>query len=360
METNFLTAVFSNDELRQKYKNYRVPAAKILVGSPEKDLAAAYHAQIENIRISMNLKDAASVSFTVVDIYDIENHCFRSGIRDALCLGNILKAKIGYESELETLFCGFIYESSVQFGEIPAMQITAVDVRRLMCDNYRKNYEWQAATYSKLFEQIMSRYENLGLTLTVDKTTVELKAPVLQNGNDLKMVAWLCKVANRRFLVCGNRACFTEKSEDSPITTLHFGQDLLSFSQRYGYTDTEITVRGNQRQGTKQSTETRTFKSARKSVLTGATARIINLPDITSAEELSARADREKEALKEEKQSAGGSCIGIPVLVPGRYLTIDGLDNTVNGDYYITSTEHSFGTDGYTTDFTLGGKREKK
>ncbi len=358
METDLMTAVFSDDELRKKYKNYSVPAAKIWVGKPAEDLTAACHAQIENIRISMNLKDAASVSFTVANIYDLKSHSFHSGVREALCLGNILKAAIGYESELETLFCGFIYETAIQFGEIPTMHVTAVDVRRLMYDNYRKNYEWQAPTHSKLFEQILSHYEKLGLTLTVDDTTAELTSPLLQNGNDLKMVTQLCRAANRRFIVCGGRAYFTEKSEDSPVTTLRFGQNLLSFSQQYGYTDTEITVRGTLKQGAQQTIETRTYRSSEKSVLSDKTARIVTLPDISSTEELSARAEREKEALKEEKQSARGSCVGIPVLVPGRYLKIEGLEETINGDYYITSAEHSFGSDGYTTDFTLGGKRE--
>ena len=65
-----------------------------------------------------------------------------------------------------------------------------------------------------------------------------------------------------------------------------------------------------------------------------------------------------KEAEKEKKKSkyGSGSCIGIPELVPGRYIEIKKLD--INGSSLksiLTEVRHSFGRDGYTTEFELGG-----
>ena len=55
--------------------------------------------------------------------------------------------------------------------------------------------------------------------------------------------------------------------------------------------------------------------------------------------------------------SGRGSCIGLPELVPGRYLKIDGMDKHTNGLYFISRVVHRYSEQGFTTDFELKGAR---
>lgn len=360
MGTDFLTVKYKDNELRRKYKNFFVPAAKVLIGDNRDNLSEKYQVQVESIQISLNLEDAASASFTVTNIYDLKSHSIKSSVKKALSLGNIVKIKLGYDSELETVFQGFIYERSVQFSDIPSMQVTAMDVKRLMIDNYRENYTWDKTKHSEIFQEIMKDYEKMKLKVQVDNTTTVIeKNSIVQKGNDLQMVKKLCKAANRKFIVCGGKAYFTEKNEKEPMTPLLWGQDLISFSQRASYVDVNIEVWGNKKGESEKKVEKRSVTSSTdmKRVRQKSTTNVIVMPDVDSLDELKNRADEAEESMKERIQSGSGSCVGIPVMIPGRYIEIKGLDDDINGKYYLKSVSHNFGGDGYTTEFTLGGRK---
>ena len=51
--------------------------------------------------------------------------------------------------------------------------------------------------------------------------------------------------------------------------------------------------------------------------------------------------------------SGGGECIGMPELIPGRYLKVDGGDKQSNGTYFLTKVKHKFTDDGYRTSFEI-------
>ncbi len=361
MGTDFFTAQFKEDELRKKYQNYFAPAAKVWIGSrgSEENLAQIAGVQIENIRISLNLTDAASASVTLTDIYDLQSRCVKSDLTKRLTMGKLIKIELGYGSELEDIFYGFVYEISTQFGDIPSVQITAMDVKRLMMDNYREFYSWEEKKYSEIFKEIMQEYSSLVSEISTDTGAEEQKSGLIQRGSDLQMVKRLCMLANKRFIVWGGKAKFTEKDEKKPITELSWSKELISFSQSRSYINTKIQVWGNLKGSSEKNVQERTVSSLSSGESGGQkiTTSIISLTDIKNIKELETRADEEEEFLKERIQTASGSCVGIPVLIPGRYVTVNGLDDSINGEYYLKSVSHSFGTDGFTTDLTFGGKK---
>ena len=59
-------------------------------------------------------------------------------------------------------------------------------------------------------------------------------------------------------------------------------------------------------------------------------------------------------AKKAKARSMSGRCktIGLPEIVPGRYIKISNIGSS--NSYYIKSVSHSFGDGGFTTDFELG------
>ena len=52
-----------------------------------------------------------------------------------------------------------------------------------------------------------------------------------------------------------------------------------------------------------------------------------------------------------------GRCVGLPELIPGRYISIKGVDAQTEGSYYISSVNHRFSREGYYTEFYARGAR---
>ena len=55
--------------------------------------------------------------------------------------------------------------------------------------------------------------------------------------------------------------------------------------------------------------------------------------------------------------SGEGECVGIPELIPGRYIKIDGADDGTNGSYFLTKVVHRISSDEYITSFEVKGAK---
>ncbi|MCM1493435.1 MAG: contractile injection system protein, VgrG/Pvc8 family [Muribaculaceae bacterium] len=357
MADDRMTAVYDREALRKKYENYLVPAARVSVGGRE---ITPGFAQLESVQVSLNLDAAASASFTVTDIYDLQGHSLKAAVKSAFACGASVKIELGYGSEYEDVFHGFIYETSVQFSDFPSMQVTAMDVKRLLADNTRSGHVWREKTVSAIFSEVLSGFPGLGLNVRVEDKGSEVIDQCIQRGSDLYLVKKLCRDKALQFLVYGDQAKLFAKQQTTPMLTLAWGSEILSFTRGESYVNVRVEVRGSMK-GSPESgpiilSEAVSSPGAAASGLS-ATEKIIELTNVETKEEVSDRLKDEVDALKESMYSGRGSCVGMPVLQPGRYITIAGLDEEVNGDYYLKSVSHSFGGDGFATDFTLGGKK---
>lgn len=360
MGEDLLTAKFEKGALQKKYKNYFAPAARISVGTGKKDLVKSTGVQLQNIQVSLNIDSAASVSFTVTNFYNPGEQGIKQSVKSLLVCGAAIKVELGYGSEYVDVFYGFIYEIAADYSEMPSMQVTAMDVKRLMADNLRLGYVWKNKTISEIFSEIMRNYSGLSLTASVCDNGSDVIEQMIQRGSDLHLIKKLCQAKGLKFMVYGNQAKLLAKSETAAVVSLSWGSDLISFTQSSSYVNVHVEVRGS----VKGSPETGVVCKSQDVESPGAkkcglnpTIRVIEETNIESAEDVDDRLNDEVEELKEHLYSCQGSCMGMPVLIPGRYIGIEGIDDAVNGDYYLKSVSHSFGTDGFTTNFTLGGKR---
>lgn len=368
-ETDLLTAVFETDKLREKYQQYAAPAAKIWIGKQPRELVQAADVRIESIRVSLGLDAAASADFRVTDIWDDRQKALKQSVKSSIVCGEMIKIELGYGSELVDVFHGFIYETGIQFSEMPSMQVTVMDVKRLMADNEEIDTVWEEQTLSNLFSTLMGKYKVFGLSASVEENKKSGASgdaggvkTFLQRGSDLSLVRKLCREHDLRFLVYGKKAKLAAKSEEKAVLTLSWGKDLISFSQSRSYVNKEIVVRGTLKKAAQkkiviEKRET-VMSDGAKSAGIPKSVKVIELTNMKSDEEAANRLADEAESVRESMDSGRGSCIGMPVLIPGRYLGISGIDGSVDGEYYLKAVNHTFGTDGFTTDFTLGGKKK--
>lgn len=57
----------------------------------------------------------------------------------------------------------------------------------------------------------------------------------------------------------------------------------------------------------------------------------------------------------DENQKAEIGCIGLPELIPGRFIAIDRVDSIANKKYYITRVTHRFDDSGFSTQVETEG-----
>lgn len=340
--------------LVRQYDGFRVPVMKLKVDGRELDGGVG----VERISAALSLEGASSVTFQVTGAYDREKSCFQSRVKSKLKLGSKVSLSLGYGSSLLEVFQGYISDVGVEFGDAPLLSITAMDVRRLMMEGASREETHVVTSYSAAFEAVMKRYSALCSALEIDPTDKDEIEQIVQRTSDYDFVmSNLAKKANREFLVLGKKAYFRKRGKvASPVMTLAWGEGLLSFSRNSLYQNLKITVLGYDAEK-KQPVKAQVTERSGEAQKTVGAQHETYISDPDAQEEAKARKRAEKEALERKRraQSGSASCVGLPQLVPGRFIALKKLDPDLDKKYYIREVRHEFGGDGFTTSFEIGG-----
>ena len=340
-------------DLVKKYGQFRVPAAKLKVdGSELKNVG------VDNISVTLSLEAASAVTFTVLGAYDAKKSGFRSDVKSKLKLGAKVSLSLGYGSSLTEVFQGFISGVGVNFSGIPTLSITAMDARRLMMEGTSREEVHVVTTYSAAFQEVIKRYSALCPKTQVDATDSNEITQIVQRTSDYDFIVGnLTKKANREFFILGDTAYFREERKvKKPVVKLTWGESIISFSRNSLYQNLKITVIGFDPENKKTITAQVTEKAEEAQKAVGAQHEtVISDPDAQEVAKAKKRAEKEALERKRKAQSGSVDCIGLPELVPGRFVSLAGLDSDLNNDYYIREVRHEFSSDGFTTRMEIGG-----
>lgn len=354
--TDLMKDSYSYDDLANKYGNFRLPAAKIFLNGT--DIISSMGLCLNEISVVLSASSASSARFKIGDIYDREKRSFDSQVVDKFKPGTIVEIGLGYYSSILKIMKGFVYMLGADFGEKSFLVVTVMDVRKLMMISGTKQLLHDVKNYSDAFKTVMSPYSKL-CTVKTETTDDKLTKPVSQIGTDYDFVEKeLIGRSNREFLVVGDTAYFRERPKTgSPVIQAEYGRELLKLEMDYSYLDLKIEVIGYHQYEQAVYTGKASVKSseAQSSLISPAPVYTVTDPDADSQEKAAGRAgylaDKEKDSSKYGK----GITIGLPELVPGRYLEIVKLEKMVNKKYYINEVTHRMGDGFYTTEFEAGG-----
>lgn len=353
---------YSMSDLKTKYANFMIPDFCIKVeGSQIQKSIQFPNLQVDEVRLKLSMDAAGALSFCVLNAYDLAGRCFVNDIKKKFVLGKIITAEIGYVGNLTEVFKGYIHSVTYEYSDSPVISVTALDFIRMMQENevLKKTYKEQNPT--EIFQSVMEKYNAIcpDDSIKADSSNSQ-KDDLIQKGNDYRFVKdILCARECRDFYVLNGCAYFVDaEKKKSSVISLEWGKDILSFSHEKNYLDKCIQV--NLADKSKQTQSIRIQKVIKgkdqKKVLTTPVIRNVSM----EAEGTSQDALRQvKKAAVEELRSSvqcSGSCIGIPQIVPGRSLTITKMDQEIDGIYEIVSVEQHIGTDGFVTQFGLGGR----
>ena len=357
---NLMTGTYTYDELVKAYDNFCTPSAAIYVGNSTENIITAKNAAIDSMQIILSSEETAALRFRITNVFNLTNHSIGNEIKKMLSPGTIVKAALGYGSNLTTVFKGYVTEYKTVYRDAPVIDVTAVDFRKLLMENRREKYKYAENTYSEIFEQIITNYSGLYDTLHVD--AVEEKGELIQSSTDYRFIKnELCKRADRTFFVVGGDVYFKKTDKNaSPFLELEWGKSLISFQSGKSYYNEQIRAYSSQAD--------KTGNMCSKDIKTDR-----NTPSLTSQTkieewELGGELDNRMlqnwlEIRAQEKEmrmkTAAGSVVGMPELVPGRYIHIKGVDSDDAGTYLIREVRHSLDSSGFTTDFLVGDENDQ-
>ena len=355
---DLMSATTDCAKLQNKYGNYLLPALKIK--SMGTDLVSTLHLTVAEMEITLSLESAGMAIIKIADCYDVESHSFTSKIKNAFKLGTIMELELGYVSDTTAVFKGYVAGLGAEISDIPMLTVKLMDVRKLMMTSGVRRQLYSDKNYSDIFKKVMGNYSKL-CSVVCDATNDKLASPVSQSTNDFNFVTnELIAVgkSDREFFVLLDKAYFrTPAKNKTPIMSLELGKELLRFEMMADYLETEIHVVGFDPKNSKSISAKVKAKTSEKhsSVLTPTPSQFFFDPDADTEAKAKLRAQALARKAQQNACYASGEMIGLPEIVPGRYLQISKLDDMANKKYYISEVVHTINEMSFTTVFESKG-----
>lgn len=377
----------SYDQLKLKYSDMTYPRAVVELGGKQFKSQSGDMA-INDIHIELSSGFEASVaSFRIYNVFDSDEGSFRfSEIKSQVVIGKDVTIKLGYNDKLETVFVGFT--ASVSFcyenGTLPYIEVTAMDLKGIMMGG---SYAYQCAAkdYGSAVREILQRtaYEKLKSAggfaeVSVDDTPDKKQSNdnkesdytiELVSESDYEFIVKAARKFNYEFFVDRGKVYFRKaKSNRSTLITMGAAAGISDFRVEYSLTGlvAEIEARAMDAGQGKIITAKQKYPQAGDNISTASTAKgllgggskVVIDPTIRTQSDADARAASLTEEMSYRLGSLEGNCVGLPELVPGRFMKLDGLGAPADNLFYLTEIVHDLNdTVGFRTKIT--GKANK-
>lgn len=347
---NLMNTKFDLEDTKDKYHGFSAP--NVLIKLNKKKLKLSEEFVIDSLNIDLTCDfDANFAKFTVRGVTDKNSKNFKSSISGLFDLGLRIDIGIGYGDDIENVFTGFISGLTYKLPQKEAgyLIVSCMDVKGIMMNN--NNYAQQE--YKKCSDLVgnllkKSQYSNFYDNLSISATPEEIKFIEITDESDYELVVRMAKKINYEFFVSQDTIYFRKaKSQNSTETTLEFGNGLEGIEIDYNILGMvkSVEVRntdnnnGKLISGKVNSAATYSHTSSAARVLKEANKIIID-STIYSQTEAQKRAEAKLEEINWGFGLANFHCIGLPELLPGRFVQIKKIFGDLDKKFYITNINH--------------------
>jgi len=356
---------FDYKKLAETYGDFRVPAVRVKIGTKQYNSATAKGTQggesmiIYQADAWLYHAEGSSVSILFGNVYDLE----ASKFQETAFLGEKMKVEIGYGSTFQQIFTGYVGEIQFQFlGVRQFVRITGFDAVTMMSQNYNSQY-YQKKKYSDVVSQIIGNYRSILASGKIDSAG-EQPQPVISccDINDYAYIRdIICPLAGKEFYIFDGKAYFqkVKNRNQTPTIQLKLGQSLYDFQMTSSYANLEIMVNScvgadsDKKISKTASGKTDTSQKSAVSVAQKQYVPWIDAIDDSAAENCAEYWLQQQIA---DRQTAEGRCIGLPELVPGRCISIQGIQSAYNSKkFWIDHVHHKMNENGFVSEFYVKG-----
>ena len=353
-------------ELEKKNKNFFAPACKILANGED---IFGMGVQVTTLTVDHSVQKASDCSLAIVPV---PGERPKKPIERIFPPETVVEVYMGYSDALEAVFAGAASNIGFSFSSAgsPSITVTCGDFSQaLMKGSVSCLWEKdQYNSFSEVVTKILSKYLD-GSRLTkkvVEDAETAQKPPFAQRGqSDYAFIKGVADQNNIDFFISGNNVYFQKRQTPKPIVKLVWGESLGSFSGsiQSARLVSEAVAKGSDIKGKPFTVQADI--GAVKSQISGdrlfdfVKGAYENKTQMTVATEFKEPESAEKQAKdaligrNKDFFTASGDCVGIPQIMAGRVLTIEGVGELLSGDYYVTGAKHTLNSSGYRTSFTL-------
>ena len=291
-----------------------------------------------------------------------------------LVLGAKLEVFLGYgeADSAESVFVGYIssIETSLE-GENTSMVVTAMDCKQFMMNSFRSLRKKDIKKYSEAVTDVLKNYSAL-YTGTEVEASDQVLSPIEQHSqSDYDFVVSLAKRLNYLFYVVAGKVYFVsyKKFTDS-VLTVEPGRNLRRLRREVTLSNQvkSVTVRNHNVEDADKPFESKvvTVTAVGGGKTAGAdSSKVINQKmekvvvdnTVRSEAEAKARAQAQMNELSMGFLTGTMEIAGVPVVIPGRMVTLAKVNDEFNRDYFITKVVHHMDTEGYETTIHFAGNK---
>ena len=378
-------AEFDFSKLKQTYENFREPKISVFIDGQE--MNEQQRLTVKDVEVELTSGYEASIAtVTLGGVYDSASQSFEiKKTKQYMYLGSTIVIYMGYATVLREVFRGFIAKvhfivPAADSGETPSVELTCMDVKGLMMAN-RHSRKLKALYFSDAVKEILEGYPIFSETgpggslfMETNIGTTPDKPPGAGAGgpgqagdrrvemveeSDYDFMVKAAKRYNFDFFVVGKTLYFIEaKKNHTPLIVLKPGLGLVSVDVGYDMTGLvkEVVVRNidmaqGKYIGDKKKSKNKISLGNKAKPLIEKQSLVYIDPTTDSKEEAGYRASYLLETIDYRLGSISGEALGMPEIVPGRFITLEDFGTPVNNEFYLTNVKHTFLDNKYRTTF---------
>lgn len=370
------------DVLKEQYKDFSTPRATVMVGG--KDLmACGRRLTLTDLDIDLSSDFEASVaSFCLYNVFDEDDSTYLTAELGALIyIGSEIKIALGYSLKLKYVFTGVITKINFVYDDpgLPFIRITAMDIKGIMmANNYSKqltskyysdavNEIFSGSVYQKMMRKgiitelmISDTPDNpkaaagsaaslmSGELPSVNADPTEHITLEMVNESDYEFILKAAKKFNYEFFVSSGQVVFRPaKSDTSILMDIAPYNILRSFDIEYDITGqvSNVEVRATDASNgelisAKKSISNTWSQGSNAQALVKGSTKVYLDSTVRSKKEAGYRADYLAEDISYRFGTLSCETLGLPELVPGRFVEVRGLGSPVNNTFYLVSVRH--------------------
>jgi len=362
---------YSFKTLETKYGGFLGPEFTVTVGS---DKIESKKMQISSLTVDIDTgQSAGGCQFTAESYFDYSKGTWAKDLIESIEVGAKIKIEAGYVKKKE-IFFGFVDDFTIEYSQNATRRLTVngIDAKGFLMNAKDNKYMSEEST-KDVIKEILNDCVSQGYAQSVTiGSIVDYEAQLIQEDiDDYKFLCFLAEMFNKQFFVINGEIIFDDlMSNTKLLTTLTLGVNLMSFTKSltlrkqvgkiivYGVDpitlqpiEGEVSSTSIGSSGKQASAQAKGFKEV--------VEKEFNL-FVSTPEECKNLAQARFDARAFNYMSGRGRCIGIPEMIPGRYIELEGLDKRSDDTYFITKVTHEFSSDqGYHTNFEVKGAKSK-
>ena len=353
-----------------------VPRFKIFIDKKELDpLESGY---VSKVTVSDSVSEMDTFSFTLSN-WNPKMIGFKFIDTDRFGIGKDVEIQMGYrdDSRLTTMIKGVVTSWNINFpqGSPPSLVVSGHDYTYLLKNDKKTSRTYRKKKDSDIAEEIFKRLEKkLPGKLTdkkIDDSNYKNKY-LLQRSSDLAFLHERAGKIGFEFYIKNGTFYFVKPADIKPLTksekvfsySLQWGETLISFTPRLNINDqvTEVTVKGwdvNKNREIKETAYLSDLAIVELDSVLGIEFVQENKKAVITTQPVESREQAKQLAVATLRRYLYGfltgraKSFGLPGLVCGEYVELNGLGNRFSGFYYITGTTHAIDDSGYTTGFDV-------